>query len=192
MPDVTQSLEQDHRRVEELFARFEERGDPRIAEQICDELTLHTALEESDVYPRLLEIDPDAAREAKREHDEAKQLIGEIRVASDDALRGLVRKLQAAVDHHVEEEENEIFPEMRERLGSELELMGRRVEQHKHELQGVSRAEPGGRVEGRADVIDLTKLTRDELYARAKEAGISGRSQMTKAQLARALEREHT
>ena len=198
MPDVTKILEQDHRTVEELFAQFEDRGDPRIAEQICDELTVHAAVEEEGVYPWLHEIDPDADHEARREHDEAKALIRQIRAASDSELADLVMQLKAAVEHHVQEEESEIFPEMREKLGDKLDDMAEQVMARKEELTAVVADEPtgttgtAGRVQGRAEVSDLKELTKDELYERAKAAGIEGRSNMNKAQLVRALSREGT
>ena len=186
MPDVTRLLEQDHRKVEELFAQFQESGEPSIARTICDELTIHTTVEEEAVYPRLRDIDREGAQEAQKEHDEAKRLIARIRNAGGGELSSLMQELQKAIEHHVEEEESEIFPEMRERLGTELELMGGRVQQRKQELMGGGE----GRVAGRGDVTDFAEMTKDELYTAAKEAGIEGRSKMNKAQLTRALQRQ--
>ena len=55
MPDVTTLLEQDHREVEQLFTEFEQTGDREIALQICQELEIHTTVEEEIVYPVLAE-----------------------------------------------------------------------------------------------------------------------------------------
>jgi hypothetical protein len=51
MPHVVSLIESDHREVEEPFAKFRQDHDPRLAMQICDELTKHTAGEDEAVYP---------------------------------------------------------------------------------------------------------------------------------------------
>ena len=177
MPNAIDLLKKDHREVEQLFERFEATRDPAIAQKICDELTVHSTVEEELLYPILERLDSMLEEEAEKEHTEAKELIAKIEAADDDALAPLVQKLKEAIEHHVEEEEGEAFPKLQEQAGDEVRALAERLEQRKTELQkSVSK---GGRT------LDLTK---DELYARAQEANIEGRSKMTKDELAKALE----
>lgn len=139
MPNVTALLKQDHREVEALFSKFESTGDSTIAEQICEELDLHTKVEEEAVYPRLrreVQGGPGMAEHAEKEHAEARQVIRRIRQTKDaEHLNELVSELKSAVEEHVAEEENEVFPKMESEMGaSRLEEIGAEVE----ELKSVS------------------------------------------------------
>lgn len=194
MPDVIQLLNQDHRKVEELFSRFENSTSWEICQQICDELEIHAELEEEIVYPPLARIDSELEKEAEKEHDEAKQLIATIRRGGPDAgdLQQNMRKLKQAIEHHVQEEESEAWPKMRDELGrTKLDELGTEVEQRKRQLVGTasgtttSSTSSGGSAGG--GLLDLTK---EELYEKAKQAGIEGRSSMTKKELADALQRQ--
>jgi hemerythrin superfamily protein len=131
--DVTELLQQDHRTVEGLFSQYKSTQDDAIVEQICQELERHAAVDEAIVYPRLAEIDPELEQHAEEEHATAKQLIAQIRSLPADAAR-LVEQLQRSVQHHVEEEESKAFPALRQRLGAELDDLGKAVEQRKQEL----------------------------------------------------------
>lgn len=207
MPNVLDLLNHDHREVEQLFARFGAAHDHRIALQICQELTVHTQVEEEIVYPVLERLDRRLEQEAEAEHDEAKELIARIEAmeADDPQLAPTVMRLKAAVQHHVDEEESEAWPKMRSAAGNRLDDLGRQVEERKQRLLGevgdfgdgsaplaAAAAAPStnlGRpteVRGRA-TTDLDEMTRDELYEMAKDAGIEGRSKMKKADLKRAL-----
>jgi hemerythrin superfamily protein len=199
MPNVLDLLNHDHREVEELFAQFESTHDHRIALQICQELTVHTQVEEEIVYPVLERLDRRLEQEAEQEHDEAKQLIARIEAmeADDPQLAPTVMRLKAAVQHHVDEEESEAWPKMRSAAGNRLDDLGRQVEERKQRLKGevgqygdapATSLNPDRptEVRGRA-ATDLDAMTRDELYELAKDAGIEGRSKMKKADLKRAL-----
>jgi len=217
MPDVTRMLEKDHRTVEKLFQRFTTTPSVATAHKICEELRTHTALEEEIVYPVLrAEVDKSMAREAEKEHREAKQLIARImRIRSVTAqLESLVEELEGAINHHVEEEESEVFPKMRRELGSELTTMGTEMQTRKRQIVGgapaagrsgrttttrtrtgttrTRRASAGGRrptTAGRGQKAPTIDLTRDELLAKARRAGVTGFSRMTKQELVRALSR---
>ena len=167
MPDPIAMLEQDHRRVEQLFEQYADGQDPLIAQQICTELTVHAELEE-----------------AEREHDEVKQLIAQSEQKGYDApsVPELILKIEEGVSHHVEEEESEIFPKMRQALDQQtLEQIGQKATQTKQQLmQQVQGGQPqGSSVEG--------ELTKEELYQKAKEQDIEGRSKMDKDELQKAL-----
>jgi iron-sulfur cluster repair protein YtfE (RIC family) len=136
MPNVVELLKQDHREVEALFSQFEGGGDAAVAEKICEELDLHTQVEEQAVYPPLRsEVVGGAAMasHAEKEHAEARQIIGRIRQTKDaDHLGELVSELKNAVEEHVNEEENDVFPKMeREMGGTRLEEIGAEVEELK-------------------------------------------------------------
>jgi hemerythrin superfamily protein len=135
--DVIELLQQDHRNVEGLFSDYQSSKDDETAEQICRELEMHTTVEEEIVYPRLAEIDAELEQHAEEEHDKAKELIDQIRAKPDD-VAGLVEQLQQAVQHHVNEEENKAFPEMRARLGADLEDLGAAVTERKQTLKASS------------------------------------------------------
>jgi iron-sulfur cluster repair protein YtfE (RIC family) len=122
MPNVVELLKQDHREVEALFSQFESTSDPEIAEKICAELDLHTKVEEEVVYPPLRsEVQGGAgmAEHAEEEHAKARQIIGRIRQTTDpEHLGEVVRELKRAVEEHVDEEENEVFPKMEDEMGA--------------------------------------------------------------------------
>jgi iron-sulfur cluster repair protein YtfE (RIC family) len=179
MPDAITLLKQDHRTVERLFDRFQRTGDAEVAKTICQELRTHTSLEEEIVYPVLRkEVDRTLAAEAIKEHQEAKQLIRKIESTKTAGaqLRQLVMKLEAAIEHHVQEEETEVFPKMKRQLGTDLTRMGEEI---------ARRKTPKVRSAGNGELLDLTK---EELYERARKAGIEGRSTMNKRELAKALQ----
>jgi hemerythrin superfamily protein len=123
MTDVTQLIEQDHREVEDLFAKFRSTRDASVAAQICDELDRHAGAEEQVVYPAIKEEVPAAGSlvdEGIDEHKEARQLIGRIRQTKDeDHLAQLVNELEQAISHHVEEEESDVLPKAREAMSAE-------------------------------------------------------------------------
>ena len=127
MPDPIALLEQDHRAVQQLFERFDKTGDAELARRICQELRLHAALEEDLVYPLLEQrVDDELARQAKRDHRSAKDLITRIerlRIA-DGGLRDLMADLKNVVLEHVAEEEGTVLPKLQANLGSELAALG--------------------------------------------------------------------
>ncbi len=193
MPDAITLLTQDHREVQHLFSLFESGGGEQIAKQICQELEVHTTIEEEIVYPVLQrQVDKEMAKEAGQEHKEAKGIIEQIKKAlssgngrggGQENLPELVGQLKEAIEHHVAEEENEVFPKMQQKVGNELAGMGQELAARKQELLAQVQGRSAGR--GSDDLLDLTK---EELYERAKEADIPGRSNMSKEELAQALQ----
>jgi hemerythrin superfamily protein len=131
MANALEMLSADHRKVEDLFTQFGDTGEEAVAAEICDELTVHTHVEESLVYPELRRLDAALEDEAEREHAEAKRLIERIRGATGDDLIRSVDELRQAVEHHVAEEEGKAFPRLRE-LGDEwLDDLGGAIQQAK-------------------------------------------------------------
>jgi hemerythrin superfamily protein len=131
--DVTQLLEQDHRKVEELFTTYDEGQDEGVLATICDELEVHTAIEEELVYPRLAQLDSELEQHAEQEHAEAKQLIAQIRAKDPDAAV-LAKQLEQAVQEHIREEEGTAFPLLRDKIGGELGQLGEQAARRKQQL----------------------------------------------------------
>ena len=143
--DAITLLKADHRAVEKLFDAFEKAKDGdldakgALARRACEELTVHAMIEEEFLYPaahRALEkqdkIDVD---EAYVEHYVVKTLIEKF-----DSLRpgdvgfdATFKVMSELVKHHVEEEESELFPELRE-SGVDLMAMGAKLSARKNEL----------------------------------------------------------
>ena len=125
-PQATNAIEllkQDHREVEEMFEEYEdirEGGDEamkkQLAQKICTALKVHTQLEEQIFYPAAREAtgDYELLDEAMVEHAGAKNLIAEIEAMdpADDLYDAKIRVLGEQIRHHVEEEEEELFPEV--------------------------------------------------------------------------------
>lgn len=109
--DAIALLKADHRKVEDLFDRFEKArtGSKRaIAEEICNELKIHAQIEEEIFYPALDgKIESDTLAEAYVEHDGAKVLINDIMAseAMDEIAEAKVKVLSEEIEHHVKEEE---------------------------------------------------------------------------------------
>jgi hypothetical protein len=110
--DAIAMLKADHRKVEDLFERFEKAkgasNKQRICHEICTELKIHTMIEEEIFYPALRgKIEDDTLDEAYVEHDGAKVLVNDLEAASPDAdfYDAKVSVLSEEIKHHVREEE---------------------------------------------------------------------------------------
>jgi len=139
--DALALLKEDHRKVEKLFKDFESaKGEGRkekLARQISLELTIHTTIEEEIFYPACKgKIDEDLLKEAYVEHDAAKLLMAEIEAGngqSDDFFDAKVQVLGEQIDHHVKEEEDELFPEVR-KADIDTKALGEQLAERKREL----------------------------------------------------------
>jgi hemerythrin superfamily protein len=146
--DAIALLKDDHRAVEKLFSDFEAaKGEGRkqtLARRICLELTVHTKIEEEIFYPACEgKIEEDLIKEAYVEHDAAKVLIAEIEAGDgkeDDFFDAKVQVLSEQIEHHVEEEEKKLFPEVR-RADVDLDAVGQRLASRKRELMKQFKAD---------------------------------------------------
>ncbi len=138
--DAIALLEQDHREVEDMFEQFEqldskaEKG--KLAAKICLALTVHTMIEEELLYPPAHdEIEEDVVDEAIVEHNGAKQLIAEIEAMkpSEHLYDAKMKVLSEYIKHHVKEERDEMFPQLRS-SDIDLEDLGEQLMQRKVEL----------------------------------------------------------
>ena len=142
--DAIALLKADHRQVEKWFAEFKKaRATSRkakLAEQICDALKLHTAIEEEIFYPAFLAAtqDEDKHHEAEVEHEGAKKLIKTIEEMDpdDDYFEARIKVLSEMIKHHVKEEEKPggMFSEAR-KSDMDLDELGLRLKSRKEQLQ---------------------------------------------------------
>lgn len=144
--DALALLEADHRAVEKLFDAFKKAGDDdleakaALAQRACEELTMHTILEEELLYPAAQEALPDDDKldvdEAYVEHFLVKTLIAKFETlkAGDKGFDATFKVMSEMVQHHVEEEEDELFPELR-RTKCDLIGLGKKIAARKQALQ---------------------------------------------------------
>lgn len=135
-------LKQDHQEAAGMMDELEtaDKGSMNITRdtfrQLKDALTLHTQIEEQVFYPALEQHDEtrDMVSEAHSEHNEVKEMLAEMtgmNPGSDEFMDKLT-ELRDSIEHHVEEEENEMFPKAEKVLGeSRLREMGQQMEQMK-------------------------------------------------------------
>jgi len=142
--DAIALLTEDHNKVKKMFKEFEklckkndDEGKEELATQICKELTVHAQLEEEIFYPVVREAidDDELMNEAVVEHTTAKDLIAQIQSmrVSDPMYDAVVKVLGEYINHHVEEEQNEIFPKAR-KSKLDLEEIGREMAERKEVL----------------------------------------------------------
>jgi hemerythrin superfamily protein len=119
--DAIAMLMADHKKVKKLFSDFDklkEEGSDEdkaaIVDEICNELKIHTELEEEIFYPAVRKAidDSDLMDEALVEHAGAKDLIAQLEDASpeDELYDAKVTVLGEQIQHHVKEEEGDMFP----------------------------------------------------------------------------------
>lgn len=144
-PDAIRLLMADHKEVKQLFkeyvdlAKSEAADEDRqaLAEQICTMLTAHARVEEEIFYPAAREAldEQDLLDEAEVEHASAKDLIAQIESMepSEELYDAKVSVLGEYIDHHVREEEGELFPKLK-RSELDLQSLGQQMATRKQEL----------------------------------------------------------
>ncbi|HEX6929220.1 MAG TPA: hemerythrin domain-containing protein [Gammaproteobacteria bacterium] len=134
-------LHEDHVRVQDMFKEYRTADASRkqeLARTICSELTVHTRIEEELFYPSLRDASDrsDLVNEAEVEHASAKQLIKEIEgmQPNDRLFDARVTVLGEYVNHHIREEEEQMFPQA-EKSGIDTPDMAEQLKKRKQELQ---------------------------------------------------------
>jgi hemerythrin superfamily protein len=112
-------LEQQHRMAEALLSELENAAGEAEQRPLVDELVTalleHMMTEETQVYPAVRELDDRMAEEAEIEHGLARKGLEQLQsLVGQPGFGAAVAMVQAGVEHHVEEEENEVFPKLRE------------------------------------------------------------------------------
>lgn len=142
--DAIALLKEDHKKVKKLFkdfAKFKEKGGEAekqaLVQTICTELMVHTQIEEEIFYPAVRKAidDSDLLNEAEVEHASAKDLINQVQSmpASDPYYDAKVTVLGEYVDHHVEEEQNEMFKKAR-KAKLDMEKLGKKMASRKRAI----------------------------------------------------------
>lgn len=136
-------LKQQHREVEKLFKQFEAAKSAKqrreVFNEIADALAIHATIEERHFYPSVKQKQTeDLLLESVEEHLEIKRVIADLleMEAGDDSFDAKVTVLQEDVQHHVEEEEGELFPKVEKLFAAEdLEAIGEAMAETADELK---------------------------------------------------------
>ena len=137
-------LKQDHKKVSGIFEKLEptteraEKTREELFTQLKQELDVHAAIEEQIFYPAIKDADAthEITLEAFEEHAVIKQLLSELEADPKDTeeWKAKLTVLKENVEHHVEEEETEMFPKARKVLSEEqVEQLGTRMEAAKQQ-----------------------------------------------------------
>ncbi|WP_444875822.1 hemerythrin domain-containing protein [Streptomyces turgidiscabies] len=147
-------LKEDHKTVEKLFKQFEKADENayaekrKIVDQVIDELTTHTWIEENIFYPAARESAPDTkdhVLESVEEHHVVVWMLSELKDLDpkDERFDAKMSVLMENVRHHVEEEEKEWFPDVRKAMGrNRLTELGEQMEKAKKRAPGDPLAVP--------------------------------------------------
>jgi hemerythrin superfamily protein len=137
--DAIVLLKNDHKQIKRLFREFQQAGDRAtktkgsIVEKIIEALTVHTYLENEVMYPEVRKLLPDLeddVLESYEEHHVADVLCVELSMLrpEDERFEAKATVLIENVEHHIEEEEEEWFPKVREGLGrKQLQVIGEQM-----------------------------------------------------------------
>jgi len=145
--DALALLKKDHLEVKQLFKQAEEDQDSQqeIFDEIKTALGAHATIEEEIFYPAMKnarsEKTKDEVMEALAEHKQIKALLAELSGMSgqDESFAMKLKVLKEDVEHHVKEEEGEMFPDAKKYLGEkQLAELGMRLAARKQELMGDS------------------------------------------------------
>jgi len=154
-PDALTLIHADHEEVSALFEIALDESTPAAkkraaVQQICDALTVHAKMEEALFYPALRKAgktqERDSVLEAAEEHGVVKDLIAKIKRLEprDETLNAKLTVLKENVEHHVKEEESEIFNEARRVMGNKLQELGEQMQAFKDRALRKSTARPTG------------------------------------------------
>ncbi len=146
--DVFELLKQDHQKVSGIFKQIEAAGQSdgqlrtQLFAQLKQELDVHAHAEEQILYPALQQADETRSitLEAYEEHQEVKDLLGEMEQTdvNDEEWEALFRELKESVEHHVEEEEGEMFAQARDVLTpAQIDEIGQRIEAAKQQQKAA-------------------------------------------------------
>lgn len=148
--DAVALLKADHAEVKKCFKDYEKlvkkdagaRERQALAAEICKMLSIHSQIEEEIFYPasrELLGDDATLVDEADVEHASAKELISQIENGNPDDMHfnARVKVLAEYIDHHVKEEQDELFPKVKG-AGMDTRTVGQELASRKAELMGTS------------------------------------------------------
>lgn len=146
--DAIQLLKEDHDKVKKLFKEYKPLGEKALAKkqnlanQILFELEIHAEIEEEIFYPRVNETTKDEKirkliYESFEEHKIVKTLVSELKERRDidEVFEAKMKVLQENVEHHIKEEQSDLFPGAKKALKQEIKELGTEMEARKEELK---------------------------------------------------------
>jgi hemerythrin-like domain-containing protein len=152
-------LKQQHRDVEDLFEEFEGAGEgakktrERLCREISDQLAVHAEVEEKLFYPEAKqENTEELLRESVEEHLQIKRMIADVLEGGpeDEQFEAKMTVLKEEVEHHVKEEEEELFPKVKKACSKEeLDDLGTRMQEMARQLE--AEGEPSAKIPGQTD-----------------------------------------
>lgn len=160
--DATKLLEADHRQVEALLDQVKQsKGQDRVAliDELATSLRAHMELEERALYPAMEPVTgTESVQEAQTEHELIRKTLAEVMSLSPEepGFGAALDAVKAGIEHHVEDEESEVFPELR-KDGNALAEMATPFMHTRSEL-GLPMS---------ADALEAAS-TKEELLAEAK------------------------
>ncbi len=116
-PGAVELLKEDHKKVKGLFKEFQSAKSENVKERIADEVDLelrvHSMIEEEILYPAMRDVDSDIVAESFEEHGVVEELLNELATMelSDDQFDAKFKVMLENVEHHIEEEETNMFPQ---------------------------------------------------------------------------------
>ena len=146
MANAIELITSDHRKVEQLYQRYQgangqSQSKQAIIQEVCHELTTHAQLEEEIFYPaverQLGKEGANLVKEARQEHSDMKRAIGQLqtRQFAGPECAQVFQTLMTGVQHHVKEEESEMLPRAQQQLGAESERLGALMQERKQALR---------------------------------------------------------
>jgi hemerythrin superfamily protein len=196
MPDVVDLIKAQHRQIEKLLEQAQEAEPEQMAElvrQVGALLLPHSQAEESFVYPAIRDHARDEQSEVKdgvAEHHHIEDLLRELLDEAPDTpgYDGKLAAMAGELQHHVEEEEQDLLPVLSSKASdAERDDLGARFAAATGADRSVQ-TQGSPRTQGSPE--DRDGRTRDELYQEAKEKDVSGRSRMSRDELAEALDEQ--
>lgn len=142
--DVFELIKEAHRKVETLFTEIESTdGSKKLDQyfnQLYKELNVHAQAEELTFYPTMRDHEDlkELVNEAEEEHTEVKVMLEQIKSldATSSEFKAKISELKDAVQHHVQEEENEVFPKVRQSVNDEeLKQLATEFQEAQRKLQ---------------------------------------------------------
>ena len=170
-------LKADHRKVKQLFSQFESAGEKEkagIFAEIARELQVHTKVEEEIFYPVVKKMDSDMALEAEEEHNIVDWIIAQMKKLSpsDENYDAKFTTLKENVEHHIEEEEGQLFKQAGD-VGKD-EAIGERMMMRKQELMDeLGMMGDSDRIEGGTPATQRASEKSEALMASASAGGSS-------------------
>ena len=180
---VLDHLMEEHRKAMAMIEQLSQSQEGPQREATLQELTMalqkHMAVEERFIYPIVQStLGAEKAQGAEAEHGLARDGLTKMQQLVDQpGFEAAVDMVRAGIEHHVHEEEEQIFPELRSRASEQLDQLD--PDQMEQQVQAGSSSTSGSNAP-----------TKQELYDRAREAGVQGRSQMSKDELADAVSKQ--